>query len=181
MAKPARQTTRGANLPVPQSREEAQQSLSRYGLLQREIGRIQADLDDKVAALKEEAEAKSNPLQVESMTIVEGLRIWAEANRSALTDGGRVKFADLGTGKISWRFRPAKVSIRGADVIIDTLRSFGLGRFIRTKEEVDKEAMLREPDLARSVPGVSIGSEGEDFAVEPLTSPLSTGSADAAS
>lgn len=180
MAKSARQTTRAANLPVPQSREEAQQSLSRYGLLQREIGRIQADLDDEVTALKEAAEAKSNPLQAEAAEIVEGLRIWAEANRNALTDGGRVKFADLGTGKISWRFRPAKVSIRGADVILDTLRSLGFGRFIRTKEEVDKEAMLREADVARSVPGVSIGSAGEDFIVEPLTSQLSTGGADAA-
>ncbi len=180
MAKSARQTTRAANLPVPQSREEAQQSLSRYGLLQREIGRIQAGLDDKVTALKEAAEAKSSPLQAEAAEIVEGLRIWAEANRNTLTDGGRVKFADLGTGKISWRFRPAKVSIRGADVILDTLRSLGFGRFIRTKEEVDKEAMLREADIARSVPGVSIGSDGEDFIVEPLTSPLSTGGADAA-
>jgi phage host-nuclease inhibitor protein Gam len=179
MARSTRQTTRGANLPVPQTREEAQQSLSRYGLLQREIGRIQADLDDKITALKEDAETRSTPLQAESASIVEGLRIWAEANRSALTDGGRVKFAALGTGKISWRFRPAKVSIRGVDAIIETLRTLGLGRFVRTKEEVDKEAMLREPDLARSVPGVSIGSDGEDFVVEPLTSPLS-GGADAA-
>jgi phage host-nuclease inhibitor protein Gam len=178
MAKSARQTTRGANLPVPQSREEAMAAVSTIGMLQRDIGRIQADLDDEITRLKEAAEALSSPKQELVNTTIEGLRIWAEANRQQLTDGGRVKFADLGTGKISWRFRPASVKLRGADAIIETLRTLGLGRFVRTKEEIDREAMLREPDIARSVPGVSIGSDGEDFIVEPLSSPLSTGGAD---
>lgn len=179
MAKSARQTTRGANIAVPQSREEATQSLSRYGLLLREIGRIQAGLDDKISALKEIAEAKKNPLQEESADLMEGLRIWAEANRAALTNDNRVKTVDLGTGKIGWRLRPARVTVRGVDAVLDALRRLGLSRFVRTTEEVNKEAMLAEPDMARTVPGITIGSAGEDFVLEPLTSPLS-GGADAA-
>ncbi|SFM35749.1 Mu-like prophage host-nuclease inhibitor protein Gam [Pleomorphomonas diazotrophica] len=180
MAKSARQTTRAANISVPQSREEATQSLSRYGLLQREIGRIQAGLDDKITALKEAAEAKSTPLQEEAAQIMEGLRIWSEANRAALTNDNKVKFVDLGTGKISWRLRPAKVTVRGTEAVLEALRRLGLGRFIRTSEEINKEAMLAEADVARTVPGITIGSAGEDFVIEPLTSPLSTGGADAA-
>jgi len=43
-----------------------------------------------------------------------------------------------------------------------------LEKFIRVKEEVNKDAMLAEPDQAMKVPGVTIKSGGEDFIIEPL-------------
>lgn len=48
----------------------------------------------------------------------------------------------------------------------------GLQRFIRTKEEPNKEAMQAEPEVARQVAGISIGSVGEDFVVEPFEAVL---------
>ena len=41
-----------------------------------------------------------------------------------------------------------------------------LKQFIRVKQEVDKEAMLKEPDVAKSVKGVTIGQH-EEFMVKP--------------
>lgn len=175
--KRGRTKTAAPAVPVPQSREEAARAVARIGEISRDIGILQADLDDEVSRAKERAEAMAEPLRQSMAALTEGLRVWAEANRQTLTDAGRVKFADLGTGKILWRFRPPKVSLRGADAVIETLRALGLGRFIRVKEEVDKEALLREPDVARSVPGVTIGSDGEEFIVEPLTLELSAGAA----
>lgn len=167
--------TLGANLPVPQSREEATAAVRRIGDLNREVARIDLALSDAVAGLKEQAEAQAMPLQAEAKALTEGLKLWAEAHREELT-GGKVKYADLGTGKVSWRMRPAKVSLRGKlEEIVERLKSLGLQRFIRTTEEVNREAMLADRDAARGVQGVTIASEGEDFIVEPFEAAVSEG------
>jgi phage host-nuclease inhibitor protein Gam len=45
------------------------------------------------------------------------------------------------------------------------------------KEEVNKEALLAEPEIAGTVAGVSIGSPGEDFIVEPFEAELAQSAA----
>lgn len=159
--------TKGANTPVPQSKEEAQRFVREIGEANRQIARIQADMNDRIAKLKERGELDAAPLADLVKAMTEGLRTWSEANRAMLTDGGKRKWADLGTGKIEWRLAPPKVTIRGVEAALAAIKTMGLP-FLRVKEEIDKEAMLREPEKARFVPGVTIGSEGENFSVEPF-------------
>lgn len=173
----AKARIRGANLPVPQNRDDAAEAVKQVGALNRQIARIEADLNDRISEMKKLAEAEAAPLKERVDAEIEGLKLWAEANRMALTDGGRVKSADLGTGKILWRFRPPSVRISKIEIVIDALKRLGLQRFVRTKEEVNKEAMLAEPDVARTVAGVAIGTEGEDFIVEPFEVELAAGKA----
>lgn len=168
----ARTKIRGANLPVPQSRDEAASAVRVVGELNRDIARIRADMNDELAAIKERFEAAAAPLSARVEAVTEGLKMWAEANRSALTGGDKTKTVDLGTGEIKWRLRPPSVRLRGEELVIETLRTLGLGRFIRVKEEVNKEALKAEPDVARTVTGVSISSAGEDFVVEPFEAAL---------
>jgi phage host-nuclease inhibitor protein Gam len=104
--------------------------------------------------------------------MTQGLRTWCEANRDALTENNKRKFADLGTGKIEWKFAPPKVTIRGADDVILRIKTLGLAIFLREKVEIDKEAMLKEPEKARLISGVAIGSAGENFYVEPFESEI---------
>lgn len=159
--------TRGVNVPTPQTRDEAAAMLRTIGEAAREVARIEADMNDELARIKEAAEAKAAPYRTTSAQMTEGLKTWCEAHRAELTDGGKRKFADLGTGKVEWRFSPPRVTIRGIEAALAAIKTLGLP-FLRTKEEIDKEAMLREPDKARLVPGVTIGSEGETFSVEPF-------------
>lgn len=169
MAKPtAKAKTRAANVPVPQSREEAARFIHDIGAAQREIARIEADMNDEIALAKKTAEANALPARARIEALTDGLRTWAEAHRDALTDGGKRKYAELGTGRIEWRFAPPRVTIKGADEVIARIRTLGLAMFLREKIEIDKEAMLREPDKARLVQGVSIGTAGENFSVEPF-------------
>ena len=56
---------------------------------------------------------------------------------------------------------------KGIDGILESLRNSGLFRFIRTKEELNKEAMLAEPDIARSISGVTIREGVEEFVIKP--------------
>jgi phage host-nuclease inhibitor protein Gam len=167
------------SLPVPQTREEAAAAVAAIGAAQRELGRIEAGLNDRVAKLKESAEAAATPLRERIEGLTEGLRTWADANRQAITGGGKTKTVDLGTGVISWRLRPPKVSLprkpEALAEIIEKLKAMALQRFVRTTEEVNREAMRAEPELARTVPGIKIGSAGEDFAVEPFEVALAEG------
>jgi phage host-nuclease inhibitor protein Gam len=166
----------GSNLPVPQDDSEAREAIRELGDANRDMVRIEADLNDKIALLQQEAGALVEPIKDRIMALHEGLRVFAEANRTRLTGGGKVKSYSFSTGTISWRTRPAKVSIRGIQDVIDAIKAAKLGKtFLRIKEEVNKEAMLSTPQsrsLANGLKGVTIGSDGEDFTVEPFETDL---------
>jgi hypothetical protein len=55
---------------------------------------------------------------------------------------------------VLWRIRPPSVAIRGAEAVIAHAQALGLAKFVRTKEEVNKEAILNEPDQVRGVAGI---------------------------
>jgi phage host-nuclease inhibitor protein Gam len=101
-------------------------------------------------------------------TLQAGVQAYCEAHRDELTDGGRVKTANFVTGEVQWRQRPPSVSVRGSDSVIDTLKRLGLGKFVRTKEEVNKEAILNEPEEVRGVAGLNIVTGVEDFVITPF-------------
>lgn len=44
----------------------------------------------------------------------------------------------------------------------------GLERFVRSKDEPNKEAMLNEPEAVRGIAGISIVTGVEDFAIAPF-------------
>lgn len=171
MAKKAK--TRGINLPVPQNRDEAANAVKLIGENNRAVMRIEADMNDAITVIKRDAEEQAMPLREQVAALTEGLKTWAEANRDTLTRGDRTKTADLGTGTVSWRLKPPSVRLTGVERVIEAIRKLGLVAFLREKTEVNKEAMLADPEKARLVAGVSIGSEGEEFIVEPFEADIS--------
>ncbi|WP_440410677.1 host-nuclease inhibitor Gam family protein [Neorhizobium petrolearium] len=152
---------------VPQSREDAVWSIGRIGSLRREIERHKALAEEAVRLAGEKLEKDTADLMSELAEHERGVQTWCEANRQALTADGKVKFHDFGTGQIKWRLRPAGVSIRGAEAVIEACKKLGFTMFVRVKEELNKEAMLADPDKARAIAGVTIKSAGEDFVIEP--------------
>ena len=160
--------TKARATPAAQSQQEAEADIARLGDIQRELARIQADYGDEAASLKAAAEESAAPLKIEAEALQVRVQGWCEANRNTLTKGGKVKFADLTTGKVQWRNLPPKVTIRGVEKFLEECRRLGLSQFVRTKQEPNKEVMLAEAALAKTLPGVTIGSEGEEFAIEPF-------------
>ena len=155
-------------LAAPRDAAEANAHLHRLGEIARALGLIKAAQSENVASLAKMVEEDSAPYLGEQQRLVAGLQLWAEANRAALTDGGRTKTIRLAAGAVSWRARPMSVTLRGVEAILDWLVAREAQKFIRTKTEVNKEAMLADPEAARLVPGVTIASGGEDFVVEPV-------------
>jgi phage host-nuclease inhibitor protein Gam len=81
---------------------------------------------------------------------------------------GKSKSANLVTGEVSWRQRPPSVSISKANDVIQRLRGLGLFRFIREKEEINKEAILAEPAEVAGIKGIKLGTGVEDFVITPF-------------
>jgi len=151
---------------VSQSRADAQADIKAIGDLQREHTRLSADLNDAIANLTEAAAPQLKALSERVMELQGGVQSWCEANRTDLC--GRGKSANLVTGEVQWRQRPPSVTVRGAEAVLSWLKAHGMVGFVRTKEEVNKEAMLNEPEKARGVPGVAIVTGVEDFIITPF-------------
>lgn len=157
-----------SNYPVPQNQRDAADQIGRIGDLRRDIDRREADMNDALAKIKAEVEETIAPVRDELVGLEEGVKTWCEANRALITANGKTKTVDLGTGTVKWRQRPPKVTIRGIKDVLERLKTAGLSQFVRTKEDVDKEAMLKEPALAGAIQGIAISSDGEDFVIEPF-------------
>lgn len=170
-AKKTRIKTSAAAISVPQTRDQAAQAIAQIGTINRDLARITADMNDALAKIKEQYEQQAEPLRLQIDALNQGVQTWAEANRDQLTQHGKVKTAALTTGEIMWRTRPPSVTVRGAEAVLDALRRLGLTRFIRTKDEINKEAILNEPAAVKGVAGISI-SQGEDFIVVPFEAEL---------
>lgn len=159
--------TRSTNYLAAQNEQDAADLIKELGEHRREVQRIEHTMNDKIAELKATHEEQAAPLKSQIVEIIAAVQTWAEANRADLTKDGKVKTVKLATGEFNWRIRPAKVSLRGKDKIIQTLKNLGLNRFIRVSEDINKEALLQEKAAASAIQGINIQSAGEDFAISP--------------
>lgn len=158
-------------VPVPGNRLDVTLAIAEIGRESRELARIEADMNDRLAAIKEEFEAAAEPHRRRIAALTEGVQVWCEAHRGELLKND-AKTAVFPSGEVQWRVRPPKVVVRGVDYVLDQLRRLDLYRFIRVKEEVNKEAILAEPAAVAGVKGLAI-EQGEDFVIKPYEAELS--------
>jgi phage host-nuclease inhibitor protein Gam len=153
---------------VPQSHDDCAAVINTIGRLSREITVTQAAMNDEIAAVTDRYTAVFTPLQEQVKAMTAGVQSYCEANRDELTDGGKTKTIGFVTGTVQFRQRPPSVAVRGVDSVIEALKQFGLARFIRVKEELNKDAILNEPAAVAGVAGLSIKSGVEDFVIQPF-------------
>lgn len=182
--------TKAAALTVPQSIDEANDLVAEYGDLFNEGAHLEADMNAELAAVKAKYEERAKPGAERMAQIFDALNAFAGANRKQLTNEGKTKTVKLAAGEIGWRMNPPSVRwargfnaekiVQGIKEVIasfarpdDSAQRIQLRAFIRTKEEPDKNAMSSNPDLAKTIPGVRIGSSGEQFFIAPFGAELS--------
>ncbi|MCK9111024.1 host-nuclease inhibitor Gam family protein [Haemophilus influenzae] len=151
-----------------QTRDEVEVAIKEIGDLNRELERLAIEQNDKLAAITEEYAPRMNEVKEKLAPKQDAVQAWCESRRDELTQNGKTKTGSFNTGEVQWRQRPPSVGIRGAESVLESLRTLGLVRFIRTKEKVNKEAMLNEPELATTVAGVTIKTGVEDFVITPF-------------
>ncbi len=163
--------TAAANFAIPRDRDEADEFIFKIGEAIRDRAIVQNACDETIAAAKAQFEEKGAPMTAAIERLTKGLQTWCEVNRAELLADGGGKTVKFGNGEVAWRARPASVTLRNIEKIIEWCRARG-SQFLRVRTEVSKEAMLACPDEAKKVPGVTIASAGEDFIVTPLAEPL---------
>ncbi len=157
-----------AQIYVPQSKDAAAADIKQLGDLQREKLRLMADMNDAIAVVTAKFQPALEAKEELINTIQEGIQGYCEAHRNELTNDGKVKTANLITGEVQWRQRPPSVGVRGVESVIEALKGFGLSRFVRTKEEINKEAILNEPEAVKGVAGITVVTGVEDFVITPF-------------
>lgn len=153
------------------NRLEVDAAIAEIGAAQRERDRIQTEMNDALAKVRAEFEEQALPHATVIKELGHGVQVWCEGNRVDLTRDGRSKTAKFAAGEVSWRTRPPRVNIRGEGIVAEALKRLGLERFIRTKEEIDKQAILAEPGAIEGIKGLSI-SQGEDFVIKPFSTEI---------
>ncbi len=169
MAK-AKQAKATKTAPAIRTQEEAELVLSELGTIQRAVKAVELEMNDKMSVLKAKYEAEAQPMNaaIEEKTAM--LYDWAEENKALILRDGS-KTAKLATGELSWRTTPPAVRFKSADTVVDNLKRLGLERFVRTKEEPNKEAILTEPDAVKGVAGITI-TQSEMFVAKPFESEI---------
>lgn len=167
---PPRMKSKAAPHPVPQSREETAGEIRRLGELSREYERLQSLMNDQIAKVTEIYAPQMARVADAMKATQQAVQTWCEAHRTDLCgENDRLgKTAKLITGEVGWRMRPPSVRVVSAEDVIERLRSAGLGRFVRVKEEVNKDAVLAEPDSVREIAGLTVTRGLEDFFVVPF-------------
>ncbi|EIY1731541.1 host-nuclease inhibitor Gam family protein [Salmonella enterica subsp. enterica serovar Newport] len=167
MAKKVSRLKAAAASYTPQSREQVSIDIKKIGDIQRELTRIEADANDQIAVIMNQNTPKIEALRAELDVLQKGVQTWCEANRSSITKGSS-KTANLITGEVSWRAKPDSVSIKGAELVLEALKKLKLDRFIRRKEEINKDAILADKKAVENIKGISIVSGKEVFSITPF-------------
>lgn len=153
-------------LLVPTNLGQCSELIRRVGSLERGIEKINMELAEKIEKLKSEADAKINELTKLIATAAEGIYRFAEENKETLIEERKKKTIKLSTGDFGWRINPPSVSIKSTAKALAQIKSLGFTDLIRIKEEVNKEAILEKPEVAKKIKGVSIRRD-EEFFIRP--------------
>lgn len=167
MAKKVSRLKAAAASYTPQSREQVSVDIKKIGDIQRELTRIEADANDQIAVIMNQNTPKIEALRAELDVLQKGVQTWCEANRSSITKGSS-KTANLITGEVAWRTKPDSVSIKGVELVLEALKKLKLDRFIRRKEEINKDAILADKKAVENIKGISIVSGKEVFSITPF-------------
>lgn len=151
-------------------------AIGRLGELQRERQVAQARLDGQVAKLKDKAEAEAQPALAELRELVAAIGAWCAEHRAEVAGSADGKAAKFPAGAVTWRQNPARVELLApvAEVIAE-LKRRRLAQFVVVREEIDRQAILKNPAAVAKVQGLAVPdaeARGETIRITPVCSGL---------
>lgn len=139
----AGKTTRKAIvLPTVPNREEMASTLHEYAKTDAAIRKMEAEMDQKIADVRKKYEQSLTEMKESQEDRMKQVHMWAENNRDDFDDK---KSLDLVHAVIGFRTgNPAVKAQKGFTLVscLNLLKKNNHTQFIRTKEELDKEAIL---------------------------------------
>lgn len=150
-----------------QTADDVTLAIKQIGDLEREQVRLSTLQADEKAAVDEKYTAQIHALKEQVKPLQQAVQAYCESRRDELTNGGKQKTAYFTTGEVQWRAKPPAVKISSVAKVIEAIKNTGFLQFLRVKEEINKEALLADPKTARSISGISIRENEEEFVIKP--------------
>jgi phage host-nuclease inhibitor protein Gam len=153
------------------------ETIAAIGALDRKLARLQSELDEQVAKAKADYEAKAGPLRDDRETAEAQVRAFCEARRDSLCEGDS-KSIEFATGEAGWRMGQAKLEVESKRLpeILKALMVPKLKHLLRFRDpEIDKRAVLKQPELVKGLKGLKIVPAEESFWVKPTALDLAEG------
>lgn len=155
-------------LPPPTNTREAAAYSHKLAAVLGTISAAEAELAQKIEELQKLYDANIVTMTKRALALAKSIHVYATEHREDLTEKGVRKTVELSNAvTMRWYITPPAIALEKdvkAEDIVDELKKLDLKRFIRTKEELDKELLLKEPDVANSLKGLSIKQQ-EKFAL----------------
>lgn len=124
-------------LTTLQTWDEVNEAMRRLGELSIEKQKAEGEATIQINEIKAHAEAVANVIQEEIKKIEKDIERYAKENKEAFA---KTRNKKLNFGRISFKATKS-VSCPFTESAIKILKQFGLDNCIRTKEELDKEAI----------------------------------------
>lgn len=135
------------NPHIVESREQAEGTMAEIAALDRKLAALTVAMNKELDAAKEKATQAAAPLAARRKELESGLAVFAVLNRKELFPDG-AKSLDLGFGLIGFRASTKIVQQNNisAEMTLERLHKFGFVEGVRTKEEINKDAMTAWTD-----------------------------------
>ncbi|MBK8397475.1 MAG: host-nuclease inhibitor Gam family protein [Leptospiraceae bacterium] len=154
-------------------------AIAEIARLTTEIKQAEDKTNESILILQTELAAQIEPMKQEVKKISLSIKKFTDANREKLFKDD-AKTIKLETGDISYRSSKPSVAVNSSKKLIDTIleqnnlidvRDKFVKKmdkvFIRTKLELNKDAVLDNPDTAKTVTGVEVAEGEESFYIKP--------------
>ncbi|UOO93558.1 host-nuclease inhibitor Gam family protein [Vitreoscilla stercoraria] len=136
---------------------------------EKQLANLSSKTTAKQLALQEKHQQATAPIAQHIASLRSQIAMYASHHRDELTNGGKSKSIAMVNGAIKWRKTPSSVKVTGdLDTIMDDLKKRRLSRFLRTKTELNKTAIMAEAEALqkRPIAGIEIVQGSEVMAID---------------
>lgn len=154
---------------VPQTLEEVELEVRQIAMLRQTLRQSELDEQQQIQRIRETEAGYRRPLAEELDQRERGVQVFADSHRMELTRANQIKSIRLPSGgELLWRMTPPRLVVSSrvkAATILATLKRRGHTQFIRIKEELDKEALKKHPEVIQTIRGLSL-QQHEEFIIK---------------
>lgn len=143
-------------LPLPKNDAEVNEYITALAEAQNAAKKAVLKANEKMtviqAALAEELDRQEAIVEQHAAALF----TYFERNRDELTDGGRRQSRTFATGVLGNRWTPPRTQIKDEKLVEQFVVKHQMKNFYEEKIVLRRDVMLANPELAKTIPGVSI-------------------------
>ena len=134
--------------PVLKTWGEVEEALKEIKKIDNDVAKVEAFHNDKLDEIKNEMAVKTEDDLKRKARLEKDLEEFAGAHKDEVRSEKRLKTKELNNGFIGFRWTPWSIRFakKKKDEVIALLKKKKLDDWIRTKEELDKDAVMKDYD-----------------------------------